>query len=106
MTTAFFIWMDCHRAHREHREVVTPLWSLCALWPIVFIHLKTDINQTTKHWYRRSNYEETYHSCGRPGFGFEFFSYTLKSVIQIDSFFSNGLWPTGSRFSLPPARLR
>jgi hypothetical protein len=37
-----------------------------------------------------------YYSCGRPGFGFEFFSYTLKSVIQSDSFFNNGLWPTGS----------
>jgi hypothetical protein len=37
-----------------------------------------------------------YQSCGRPGFGFEFFSYTLKSVIQSDSFFNNGLWPTGS----------
>src|SRR5262245_49690064 len=39
-STAFFIWMN---SHRGHREVVTPLWPLCALWLIVSIHLKTDI---------------------------------------------------------------
>ena len=37
-----------------------------------------------------------HHSCGTPGFGFEFFSYTLKSETHRDSFFSSGFWPTGS----------
>ena len=45
-------------------------------------------------------------SCGTSGLGFGFFSYTLKSVSHRDSFFNSGLWPTGTWFNRPPARLR
>src|SRR5689334_25199622 len=38
---------------------------------------------------------ESLYSCGKLGFGFVFFSYTLKSLNKSDSFLSKGLWPTG-----------
>ena len=42
--TADFTWMNIHRGHREHREIIkSTLRPLCFLWLTVFIHLKIGI---------------------------------------------------------------